>query len=131
MKKFFAPVLALCAVMFLFGIDSPLALAQENQGMVRGVDNPQNVNDSTSYDGSFREAVLTIVNFFLYFVGLLSVVMFIYGGFIFITTGSEDGSEKGKKILLYAGIGIIVILVSYAVVNTILGSGNADGEGHL
>jgi hypothetical protein len=131
MKKFFAPVLALCAVMFLFGIDSPLALAQENQGMVRGVDNPQNVNDSTSYDGSFREAVLTIVNFFLYFVGLLSVVMFIYGGFIFITTGSEDGSEKGKKILLYAGIGIIVILVSYAMVNTILGAGDANGEGQL
>jgi hypothetical protein len=131
MKKFLAPVFAFCAVLFLFGIESPLALAQENQGMVRGVDNPKLINESTSYDGSFRESVLTIVNFFLYFVGLLSVVMFIYGGFIFITTGSEDGSEKGKKILLYAGIGIIVILVSYAAVNTILGSGNVNSGGEL
>lgn len=118
----------LCACGCAIFWETPDVLAQVNNGMVRDVDNPQNVSDATSYHGSFREAAITIVNYFLYFVGLISVIMVIYGGFMYITSQGED-TDKAKKIILYASIGIIVILVSFALVNTILGSGDANGTG--
>jgi len=104
------------------------AWAQENKGMVRGTDNPSNVSEATSYEGSFREAVLTIVNYFLYFVGLLGIVMIIYAGFLYIASTGED-VDKGKKIVLYVVVGIILILASFALVNTILGSGDVNSGG--
>lgn len=98
----------------------------DNEGMIRMWDNPSNIDDATSYEGSFRQAVLTIVNFFLLFLGLISVVMVIYGGFLYVTSAGGDGTEKAKKILLYAAIGIVVILVSFALVNTLLGAGDVN-----
>ena len=61
-------------------------------------------------------------------MGLIAVIMVIYGGFLYIVSGSED-TEKAKKVLLYAAVGIIVILISFALVNTILGAGDATGTG--
>lgn len=69
-----------------------------------------------------RGIVLTIVNFFLTFLGLLAVVMVIYGGFLYVSSaGNEENVNKAKKILMYAVIGIIIIVVSFALVNTLLG----------
>ncbi len=127
MKKF---VLALaflfCGSVF---IAPSVALAQ-NRGMVRSTDNPQAIQQSTSYDGSFREGVLTIINYVLSFVGLIAVVMFIYGGVLYIVAAGDD-TDKPKKILLYAALGILVILLSFAIANTLLGAGNVDSGGEL
>lgn len=74
-----------------------------------------------------RGIVLTIVNFFLTFLGLLAVIMVIYGGFLYVGSGgNEESVNKAKKILLYALIGIVVIIVSFALVNTILGAASTD-----
>jgi len=127
-KSFFAPALGLLAVVGVFALGmSPLALAQ----MISPADNPPNVEDATVWSGSARQAIRVIVNYFLFFLGLIATVMVIYGGFLYITSGGDDsGAEKGKKILIYAAIGIIVILISYALVNTLLqaGTGNAPIE---
>jgi hypothetical protein len=50
--------------------------------------------------------------------------MVIYGGFLYITSQGED-TEKAKKVLMYAAIGIVIILISFALVNTLLTA--ADG----
>ena len=90
-------------------------------------DVPQNVSDATGGEGSFRTLARTIVNFFLYFLGFLATLMIIYGGVLYVTSGGNDESTgKAKKILLYAVVGIIVILLSYAIVNTVIGAGVGD-----
>jgi hypothetical protein len=77
--------------------------------------------------GGLRGIVLAIINFALGFLGLLAVIMVIYGGFLYVSSaGNEENVNKAKKILLYAVLGIVVILVSFALVNTILGA--ASGE---
>jgi hypothetical protein len=49
--------------------------------------------------------------------------MVIYGGFLYVGSGgNEESTGKAKKILIYAAIGIIIILVSFALVNTLLGA---------
>jgi len=120
MKKIFLSLgLFLSIVAFSFG-DMPIASAQ----LITPVDQPSNIGLSTTFGGSLRSGILTIVNYALFFLGLIATIMIIFGGFLYVTAGGDDaGAEKGKKILMYAAIGIIVILISYALVNTIIGSG--------
>ena len=85
-----------------------------------GVGKTVNPGETT---GSLREVILTIVNYFLGFLGLLAVLMVIYGGISYVTAGGEDdGAEKGKKIIRNAVIGIIIILLSFALINTVMGA---------
>ncbi|MBI5415021.1 PKD domain-containing protein [Candidatus Peregrinibacteria bacterium] len=75
-------------------------------------------------DKSFRAAALQVVNYFLGFLGLVAVIAVIYGGFLMLLSGGEDENvTKGKKIILYAGLGIIIILLSYAIVNFFIDAG--------
>ena len=76
--------------------------------------------DSEGYDrglvqtDNFRDYVITVVNFLLGFLGLLSVIIVIYGGILYVTAaGDEEKTQKGKKSILYAVIGILIILGSY------------------
>ncbi|OGJ50927.1 hypothetical protein A2335_03365 [Candidatus Peregrinibacteria bacterium RIFOXYB2_FULL_32_7] len=81
----------------------------------------------TSSGGSIRTFVQTALNFVLGFLGLLAVVYLIYGGFLVITAGEEDGIAKGKGVIKNAVIGIIIIVVSFAIVNTVI-QGVATGQ---
>lgn len=74
--------------------------------------------------GSLRGLVLTIINYFLGFLGLLAVIMIIYGGVTYVTSaGNDEAVGNAKKIIMYALIGIIIILLSFVVVNTVLSAG--------
>lgn len=129
MKKFLAPALAFLAIFGLVALDSgsSTAFAQAVQGgLIDGADRPDNLTQATTnYEGSFRRALTTIVNYFLFFLGLIATIMVIYGGFLYIVSAGDDGiKDKGKNILLYAAIGIIIVLISYALVNTLLSAGS-------
>ena len=68
-----------------------------------------------------RNMVLTIVNWFLFFLGLIATIFLIYGGFLYITSaGNDDNVNKAKKIIIYAAIGLILILVAAVLVNALV-----------
>jgi hypothetical protein len=121
MKKFLVPVLGLFLAFGVFSVFSPdLVMAQWNSnGLIDANDSPDNIKTATGEQDSFRAIARTIVNFILYFLGLIATIMIIYGGFLYITSGGEE-TEKAKKVLMYAAIGIVVILISFALVNTLL-----------
>jgi hypothetical protein len=53
----------------------------------------------------------------LSFLGLIAVIYIIYGGFlIFSSAGDEEKVGKGKKLIIYALIGIVVIFLAYSIV---------------
>ncbi|MBT3349019.1 hypothetical protein HN954_03275 [bacterium] len=118
MRKFLAPALGLLLAVGLLTIEP--AVAQ----MIDPADSPNNITSATGGEGSARNIARTIINYFLFFLGLVATVMIIYGGFLYITSAGED-TDKAKKVLLYAAIGIIIVLVSFALVNTLLKA--ADG----
>src|SRR6185295_17305151 len=67
-----------------------------------------------------QEAV-GILNYFLQFLAVISVGVMIYAGVMMITSFSnEEGKEKGKKILIGAGIGFLIITGSYILVNSLI-----------
>ena len=62
-----------------------------------------------------------IINGLLGVVGSLALIMFIYGGFLWMTSAGKEASvEKGKNILLWSTLGLIVIFLSYALVRFVL-----------
>jgi hypothetical protein len=92
-------------------------------------DVPSNVSEATGGQGSARELIKTILNFFLGFLGLLAVIMIIFGGMLYVSAAGDQGKiDKGKKILMYAIMGIVIILLSFAIVNTILGGAGAGTD---
>ena len=51
--------------------------------------------------------------------GLVAVGYLVWGGYQYITSGGGDGAENGKKTIMNAIIGIIVIVAAYALANYI------------
>ena len=104
------------------GVDIVMAQAIDPEA-----DQPAIIRALSGGQTGLRGIVLTIINFFLGFLGLLAVVMVIYGGFLYVSSaGNEENVNKAKKILLYAVVGIVVIIVSFALVNTLLGAGGQE-----
>ncbi|MFA6457896.1 MAG: hypothetical protein WCV72_00715 [Patescibacteria group bacterium] len=72
-------------------------------------------------DMGLRKLVQIIINWFLYFLGFIATIFLIYGGFLYVTAGvSDDNIAKAKKIITYAVIGIILILIAAVLVNALL-----------
>ncbi len=113
-------LLALLALSY-FGVD--IAGAQ----LISGEDAPGNIAEATGGETSFRTLARTMVNYFLFFLGFIATVMFIYGGVLYVTAaGNDENVQKAKKVLMYSVVGIVVILLSVAIVNTIIGAGQGD-----
>ena len=69
---------------------------------------------------NFGKIFTAAINWFLGLVGLIAVLMLIIGGFrILMSGGNQESVTKGKNTILYAIVGIIVIIFSYAIVHTI------------
>ena len=68
-----------------------------------------------------------ITNTVLYAVGIISVIMLIYGGLRYVVSGGDSKKvTDAKNTIIYAIIGLIVAILSYAIVNFVI---NAIGGG--
>lgn len=66
------------------------------------------------------EVILRILQVSLGFVGIVALLMFIIGGFEFLMSGGNQNLiKKGKDTLVWASIGIVVILLSYSILKFI------------
>ncbi len=62
-----------------------------------------------------------ITNTILFAVGIISVIMLIWGGIRYVTSGGDAKKvTDAKNTVLYAIIGLIVAILSYAIVNFII-----------
>lgn len=62
-----------------------------------------------------------ITNTVLYIVGIISVVMLVWGGLRYILSGGDSKKiTDAKNTILYAIIGLIIAILAYAIVNFIL-----------
>lgn len=62
-----------------------------------------------------------IINALLGIVGSIALLMFVYGGFMWLTSGgAEDKIKKGKETLVWASLGLVIIFSAYALLNFVL-----------
>ena len=62
-----------------------------------------------------------IINVVLGVLGLLAVVVIIYGGFMYTTSAGDSSKvKKAKDTIMYGIIGLVIALMAYSIVNFIL-----------
>ncbi len=114
---------ALLLFTLMTGVLTVFAMVMPTAGaaLISPTDNPGAIAEATGGETSLRGIVLTIINFALGFLGLVAVIMVIYAGFLYLTSqGNDEATGNAKKIIQYSVVGIILILASFALVNTLL-----------
>ncbi len=65
--------------------------------------------------------IVSLINFFLDFLGLIVLVMLIYGGYQYVTAFGDAGKlKKAKSVLTSALIGFVIVIIAFAIVATII-----------
>lgn len=128
MKKI---ITVLILIVLLFGVClliSHNSLAAVNLNDVNPVKYPATTAGVQQLLGSIIKVILGVV-------GSIAFVMFIYGGMFMLTSrGNPEMISKGKNILIWSVIGLLVIFGSYVFVSFILtaiqgGGGGTSGGG--
>ena len=66
--------------------------------------------------------IVSLIRWITGIIGLICVIMIIYGGVTYATAaGNEDRIEMGKGILLWAIVGLVIVLLAFVFAQTIAG----------
>ncbi len=106
----------------LLGGDSASAVSLQE-----GINQSQGAGTPDSLDGD-EGIVTTVINIILYVVGIISVVMIIFGGIKYATSAGDTAKvTSAKNTLVYAVVGLLVAVFAFALVNWVL-KGVGAGE---
>ncbi len=124
-KKFITYLGSLFALIFI--VTTPLSL----QAQIINTSSPKYATGN--YDlNDMTQLFITASNWILGIVGSLTLVMFIYGGLLFLTSsGSSEQVSKAKGVLMAAVIGLIIVFSSYLIIKFALGSVGIGWNGGL
>ncbi len=131
MKKFLHLFSALAIVLSLAMAFAPASYAQDNlKDEATSKESSKKVcpANTTCLDNPLGEGVNTpqqviknVLTGVLGIVGSLALLMFVYGGFtLMLAGGNAENVKKGRDILMWAAIGLVVIFTSYAMVDFVI-----------
>lgn len=79
--------------------------------------------------GGIKRLAETIVNIFSIIIGAIAIIMLLYGGLRYITSGGDSGRVgNAKNTLLYAIIGLVIVALAQIIVNFVLSASNDAGQ---
>jgi len=122
--------IAMAAGVLIFFAPAPL-LAQSSEGyptsfgsLFQGSADEACKGASASESASCSESgnkinnvLQAAINIFSVIVGIITVIMFILGGFRYITSGGDPANiAKAKNSLIYAAVGLVLVALSQALV---------------
>lgn len=83
-------------------------------------------------EGSIASIFRLIINWALAIAFIAAVIVLIYGGFLYITSaGNADNATKGKTAIVNALIGVVVIVLSYIIVQIVYRFVSGQGSGGI
>jgi hypothetical protein len=69
------------------------------------------------------EIVGAVISIFLSFLGIIFLILIIYGGFVWMTSGGNEIKViKAKKVITNAVIGLIIVLSAYSITSFVFHS---------
>ena len=109
----------------VFGLSTAAsAQADIDQGLCSGANltldeqatcNPDEANDAVN------NIVTTVINIFSWIVGVVCVIMIIYGGFKYVTAGGDSNNvTSAKNTILYAIVGLVIVALAQVIVKFVL-----------
>jgi len=73
--------------------------------------------------------VAGIINGVIGALGIVAVIVIIMGGVSYMTSAGDSSKvKKAKDTILYGVIGLIIVMLSFAIVNWVIGVGNTTTE---
>jgi hypothetical protein len=67
--------------------------------------------------------VSSMITALLSLAGAIFIALIVYGGFLWMTSrGAEDKIKKGKEVITYSIIGIVIIAGAYAITSLVAGA---------
>ena len=77
--------------------------------------------DTGQAETKVNNTVSTVINIFSWIIGVVSVIMIIYGGFLYVTSGGNAEKTKiGRNTILYAIIGLVIVMLAQTIVFFVL-----------
>ena len=146
-KFLLAAMLAVITMLGFTGVVSAThggAHAEPQQAVCKGakdlrfedINNPGgNRNAACEDSGSanqegINDLIATIINVFSVIVGIVAVIMIIWGGFKFITSGGDSGRvASARQTILYAIIGLIIVALAQFIVRFVLSTSTGTVSG--
>ena len=126
MKKLIAAI-ALVLTAGLMHLSPALVSAQPNDvckgAQLSGVSVDCQDNQLEPSDSQFGRLIRTIINVLSIIVGAVSVIMIIIGGFRYVISGGDSTGVTGaKNTIMYAVIGLVIVLFAQAIVRFVFSS---------
>ena len=68
-----------------------------------------------------NDLIATVINIFSVIVGIIAVIMIVYGGFRYITSGGDTQKvTSARNTILYAIVGLIIVALAQFIVRFVL-----------
>jgi len=110
------------SLMILVMLFSLIIAPQVNANTI--LDGLTNSVQDTEFRGNktnLPEAIGSIIQILLGFLGVIAVVLIIFAGFLWLTAGGDDTKiTKAKNYIKNAVIGIVIILSSYIITSYVI-----------
>ncbi len=97
------------------------ALVETGFAQPNSVLNPLDRPQASANNTDLRSAVLSLMNYFLGFLGLVAVIVIIISGVKLVASQGNDAAVKSaQKTIGYAALGLLIVFFAYAIVNFIV-----------
>lgn len=122
MKKI---ILVLAAFLAMFGVAfstlDAMATDEEACKYATGDDKSLICADSSTSQDTLKAKIKNALNTAYFWTGIIAVIVIIIGGFRYSTSMGDPGKLKSAKdTILYAVIGLVIVLLAFAITNFIL-----------
>ena len=115
MKKLISFCLFTLVIVFVFSVVLPVysnGIGQEALEKLGATGQAAGISSTYTVEGIIGLIIRTVLSL----IGIVMVVLIIYGGFLWMTAaGDEKKVDKAKKILSNAVIGLVIVLAAYSI----------------
>ena len=133
MKQFFGLLissLAIAGVGVLLFTSPIFAQTIGEGGAIGGIDAARGTGVPTNFANGDSSIITRMINYLLYAIGVISVVMLILGGFKYVVSGGDSSKvTSSKNTILYAIVGLLIAIFAYPIIKFVIdiavGGGNS------
>ena len=125
-NKLFISIMAVQVVLIMLitpiAIAAPTTTQELKNAACKGVSDSGTNCDDAAVDSTISNLISTIVDIFSWVIGVVAVIMVIYGGFKYVTAAGESSKVKSAKdTILYALIGLVIVGLAQVIVRFVIG----------
>lgn len=113
MKNLTTKITTLSSIAFAFLVNTTATFA-------RWWTEDPNIAPDWSTRSDFQSWFMTVINYFLWFLWLIAMAIIVYAGFrMVISQWEEEEFNKARTQIIYAIVGLIVIILAYSIVRLV------------